>query len=141
MDTREIEEIVFGVFSAEEIEKMAVCEVTSSKLSSSNGDKNLLFGTVYDPRLGTIDNSTLCITCNENLWVCPGHFGFIRFNEPIIHPLYYKQVLKFLRCFCHKCFEVLIKEEQIYLNNLNKTKGVRRFELLLEKIEKIVIWI
>ena len=141
MDTREIEEIVFGVFSAEEIEKMAVCEVTSSKLSSSNGDKNLLFGTVYDPRLGTIDNSTLCITCNENLWVCPGHFGFIRFNEPIIHPLYYKQVLKFLRCFCHKCFEVLIKEEQIYLNNLNKTKGVRRFELLLEKIEKIDVCI
>jgi DNA-directed RNA polymerase beta' subunit len=140
MDTREIKEIVFGVFSADEIEKMSVCEVTSSKLCNS-GDKNALFGTVYDPRLGTIDNSTLCITCNENLWVCPGHFGHIRFNEPIIHPLYYKQVLKFLRSFCHKCFQLLIKEEQIYLNNLNKTKGIRRFEKLLEKIEKIDVCI
>lgn len=136
MDTREIKEIVFGVFSSEEIESMSVCEITNSKLCNG-GDKNALIGTVYDPRLGTIDNSTYCTTCNENLWVCPGHFGHIRFNEPIIHPLYYKQVLKFLRCFCHKCFQVLIKKEQIHLNNLNKTKGIRRFEKLLEKIEKI----
>ena len=88
-DTREIEQITFGILSAEEIIKLAVCEINSPKLC--NTDKTA-YNTVYDPRLGTIDNSVNCQTCDQDLWACPGHFGYIKLNEPVIHPLYYKQV-------------------------------------------------
>jgi DNA-directed RNA polymerase beta' subunit len=133
-DTREIEQITFGILSSEEIIKLAVCEINSPKLC--NTDK-AAYNTVYDPRLGTIDNNVNCQTCNEGIWKCPGHFGYIRLNEPVIHPLYYKQVVQFIKCFCIKCNKLLISEEQILLNNLNRFKGVKRFEKIIEKLEKI----
>lgn len=136
-DIREIDEIAFGIYSAEEIKRLAVCEVTSSKLCGA--DKNTGYGTVYDPRMGTIENGILCGTCNENVWRCPGHSGFIKLAEPIVHPLHYKRVVDFLRCFCIKCFKPLLTEDQIVLNNFNRLLGVKRFNKILEKLEKIDI--
>ena len=52
-DIEEIDSITFGIYSAEEIMKMAVCEVNNTKL---NGDPN----SVYDIRMGTIENNKLC---------------------------------------------------------------------------------
>ena len=131
-DTREIEQITFGILSAEEIINMAVCEINSPKLC--NTDK-AAYNTVYDPRLGTIDNSVTCQTCNEGLWKCPGHFGYIKLNEPVLHPLYYKQVVQFIKCFCVKCNKLLISEEQLLLNNLTRLRGIKRFEKIIEKIK------
>jgi DNA-directed RNA polymerase beta' subunit len=68
-------------------------------------------------------------------WDCVGHFGYIDLNEPIIHPLHYKRVVDFLRCFCIKCFRLLITEDQIALNSLNRAIGVKRFNKILEKLE------
>ena len=73
-DTREIEKITFGIYSAEEIRKMAVCKVDSSKLC--NLDKDSSYGTVYDPRMGTIENGKLCVQCNQNVWLCPGKYNY-----------------------------------------------------------------
>jgi DNA-directed RNA polymerase beta' subunit len=134
-DVREIGEIIFGIFSAEELKKLAVCKVDSTKLIGS--DKNTGYGTVYDPRLGTIENSTTCETCGEGVWTCPGHLGYIELNQIIVHPLHYKRVVDFLRCFCIKCFQLLITEDQIKLNNFNRLLGVKRFTKILEKLEKI----
>ena len=134
-DTREIEQITFGIFSADEIKKMAVCKVDNPKLC--NVDKGSAYGTVYDPRMGTVENGTNCDTCGNGVWDCPGHFGYIELNEPVIHPLYYKQVVSLLRCFCIKCFKLLITEDQIKLNNLHRSKGIKRFAKILEKLEKI----
>jgi DNA-directed RNA polymerase beta' subunit len=136
-DLQELDEITFGVFSPEEIKNMSVCKITSSKLC--NSDKTSLYGTVYDPRLGIIENGKLCETCSLGIWECPGHWGYIELNEPIIHPLFYKQVVNFLSCFCIKCFSLLITEDKILLNGLNKFKSTRRFDKILEKLEKIDI--
>jgi len=134
-EIREIDEIIFGIYSAEEIRRISVCKIDSSKLCST--DKNTGYGTVYDPRLGTIDNGVLCGTCTQNAWVCSGHFGHIELNEPIVHPLHYKRVVDFLKCFCTKCFKLLISKDQIELNNFNRLLGVKRFNKILEKLEKI----
>jgi hypothetical protein len=134
-DVQEIDEIVFGVYSAEEIKSMSVCKVDNPKLC--NSDKTGSYGTVYDPRLGTIENGKLCGTCSDNVWGCPGHWGYIELHEPVIHPLYYKQVVSFLRCFCTKCYKLLITEDQVTVNGLNRIKGVKRFAKILERLEKI----
>lgn len=134
-ELKEIDEIVFGIYSADEIRKMSVCKVDNPRLC--NNDKTGSYGTVYDPRLGTIENGVICVTCNQNLWLCPGHWGYIELNENVIHPLYYKQVVSFLRCFCTKCYKLLITEDQIKINNLNRLKGVKRFNKILERLEKI----
>ena len=136
-DIREISSITFGVLSTEQILNMSVCKIDNSKLGSLEKSGNV--GTVYDGRMGTIENGKECETCHQDVWGCPGHFGHIEFNEPIIHPLFYKQVTSFLKCFCIKCFRLLLTKDQIYLNNLNRYKGNKRFEKILEKLEKIDI--
>ena len=135
MNIGELDEIIFGIFSEKDILDIAVCEIDNPKLSTN--EKNLGYGTVYDPRLGPIENGVLCEICSMDIWMCPGHFGYTRLNEPIIHPLYYKRVVDFLKCICIKCNQLLITEDQINLNGMNKLKSVKRFEKILEKLEKI----
>jgi hypothetical protein len=89
--------------------------------------------------MGTIENGKDCEVCGFSLWKCSGHWGYIELNEPIIHPLFYKQVVNFLKCFCIKCFKLLITEDQIILNSFNKISSVKRFNKILEKLEKIDI--
>lgn len=134
-NTKEIEEITFGIYSEEELLKMSVCEINNPKLC--NSEKGNTYGTVYDPRLGTIENGRLCATCDSSLWQCTGHFGHIKLNEPIIHPLFYKQVVSFLKCFCTKCYKLLITEDQILLNSFNRYRGIKKFNKILEKLDKI----
>jgi DNA-directed RNA polymerase beta' subunit len=126
----EIDYITFGVYSADEIRNMSVAEINKT---SYTGD----YGTVYDPRLGTIDNRKICETCNQGAKECPGHFGHIELNQPIIHPLFYKTVREFLSCFCLKCNRLLILKEQIELDGIDKYKGQKKFQLILGKLEKI----
>jgi DNA-directed RNA polymerase beta' subunit len=131
-DIKEVEEIIFGIFSAKEIVDMAVCKIDSTKLTGP--------GSVYDERMGgNTDNNIPCVTCGQNPKVCPGHFGYIEFNEYIIHPLYYKLVVSFLRCFCIQCNRLLITEDQVIVNGLTRYKSERRFNKIIEKLEKVDI--
>jgi len=134
-DLSEIERIEFGVYSAEEIRKMAVCQITSAKICGA--DKNAS-GTVYDPRMGAVSNGQTCPTCvTLGVWGCPGHFGYIELNEPLVHPLFYRQVTALLKCFCFKCFSLLLTEEQIKLDGFNKVQSTKRLALILDKLAKV----
>lgn len=130
-DTREIESITFGIYSPEEILSIAVCKVDSVKKSGP--------GSVYDPRMGSTDSTKKCETCKESAVDCPGHFGYIELNEPIVHPLYYKRVTAFLNCFCLKCYRFVLQADQISISGLNRYKGEARFLKILEKIKKVDI--
>ena len=68
-------------------------------------------------------NNTICPTCNKNNIECTGHFGHINLNIDIIHPLYIKQVLLFLKCFCFKCSNFLLSNTIIKLNNIDNLVG------------------
>lgn len=128
---KEISSVSFGVFSPEEIMKISVCEVCSPKKTGYN--------TVYDPRMGTTDSSKPCETCGENANFCPGHFGHVELNQPIVHPLMYKKVLGYLNCFCVKCNRLLLTKDQIFLYGYNRYKGYIRYGKIKEKIKKVDI--
>ncbi|MCP3682160.1 MAG: hypothetical protein GY861_05655, partial [bacterium] len=128
-DTREIDEIAFGIYSSQEILDMAVCKIDNPKKSGPN--------TVYDDRMGTTDSSRKCETCKENAHACQGHFGYIELYEPIIHPLYYKRVVSFLNCFCLKCYRLLLLKDQIYLAGLSRYRGESRFKKIQERLKKV----
>jgi DNA-directed RNA polymerase beta' subunit len=131
-DIKEIDSIIFGIFSPKELMDMSVCKVEVTKLTGH--------GSVYDERMGpTTETNTSCVTCGKNSKDCPGHFGHIEFNEYIIHPLYYKSVVSFLRCFCIQCNRLLITADQVELCGLSVYKSERRFEKIIDKLEKIDI--
>lgn len=131
LDVHDVDCIEFGVFSADEIRNMSVCKVDSSETTGP--------GSVYDERMGCItDTNEPCVTCGLKK-ECWGHFGYIEMTEPVLHPLYYKMIATFLKCFCKQCHRLLLTEEQIELAGLMKLKNIRRFNKLLEKLEKIDI--
>lgn len=124
--------IKFGLLSAEEIKKMAVCKIFNPE--SNNGP-----GTVNDERMGKSPNSEEpCGTCGLTQ-ECWGHYGYIDLVEPILHPMYSKQIAKFLKIFCKNCHRLLLKKEQFALYGISKLKCESRIEHVLEKIKKIDI--
>src|SRR3989338_10995357 len=109
-----IESIIFGILSPEEIKRMAVCQITNTKLSGP--------GSVYDESMGALtDTQNDCVTCGLSPRLCPGHFGYIEFVEPILHPLYMKIIVKFLKCFCKSCYRLVIHSDQLVLWGLSNS--------------------
>jgi DNA-directed RNA polymerase beta' subunit len=128
LDIHDIACIEFGVYSADEIRQMAVCKIDSSDTSGP--------GTVYDERMGCItDTNDPCVTCGQKK-ECWGHFGYIDMAEPVLHPMYLKMIKTFLKCFCKQCHRLLLEREQIELAGFLKMKNERRFNKMLEKLQK-----
>lgn len=128
-DLADLEYVQFGILTPQEIMKQSVCEVNVSKLGSNNS--------VYDDRLGTMDNSKLCATCGLNNKECVGHFGHIKLNIDILHPLYHKLVLSILKCICYKCSKILLTRDQLELNGLLKYQKQARFNKIIIKMDKV----
>ena len=122
----EIKNINFGVLSPKDILNISVCELYNSKLSGPNS--------LYDQRMGSMKNNQLCHTCGLNPKLCPGHYGHIDLVEPIIHPLYYRYAVSFLKCFCVKCHFLLINSETISVNNSTHMSGEAKFKAILDQI-------
>lgn len=133
MNVQDISKISFGILSAQDIKKMAVCKVDNPKVNMNN-----LENTVYDPRMGNLDTLYPCVTCGFKK-ECWGHFGYIDLVEPIIHPMYYKSVKIFLKFFCKKCYRFLLSKEQIEFSGFDKLQGGKRFEKIKNKLLKIDI--
>jgi len=125
----DLNKIEFGIYSTEEILKLSVCEVNSVKLSGENS--------VYDKRMGVLELHETCPTCNKSSKNCVGHFGHIKLNEAVLHPLYYKLILSILKCICYKCSKLLLSRDKLYLNNLLKNNGSQQFYSIVKKMDKI----
>lgn len=77
------------------------------------------YGSVYDPRLGCVQNGMSCETCGGDIWTCPGHVGHIDLTIPII--LYHKQTATMLKCFCVKCSRILATREELVAGGVYKS--------------------
>ncbi|KAJ3005990.1 UNVERIFIED_CONTAM: DNA-directed RNA polymerase II subunit rpb1 [Siphonaria sp. JEL0065] len=109
---KKIKRVEFGVLSPEEITAHSVAEIDTvdhhvSPSSSINSNR----GTLNDPRLGCVDQTSLCYSYNENMTNCPGHFGHIVLSSPMYHIGYIKLVKKILECICPKASRVPILPE------------------------------
>ena len=127
----QIERIDFGIFSSDEIKKMAVCKLENSKLVGP--------GTIYDPKMGCTENNVICPTCKQTNKYCTGHFAYINLQIPIIHPLCYKIIIKWLKCICYRCSQPLIDKDTLDLLKLSDYKGKMRFMKILENISQYKI--
>ena len=131
-DVKEISCIQFGVYSADEIVKRSVCEIRVSKVNLDDNTEN----SVYDPRMGTIQNDVLCVTCGKDVWGCSGHPGHIVLKKPVIHPLFFSHVIMLLKCFCFKCYRFLLDEGHLKLYDFFAFRGKRRFLEIVARLKK-----
>lgn len=126
---RELDMIRFEIMSSEYILKKSVCEIFSTKMSGPNS--------IYDERMGTMDSQKRCVQCQQTSKDCVGHMGHIKLNIDIIHPLFYKHVLNFLKCVCYKCSRLLLTAAQLKLDQLLRFHHHHRFAKILEKMDRI----
>lgn len=125
----EIDRIRFSLYSDVDIEKYAVCEILNTKMMGANS--------VYDERMGTLQNGRRCLSCGQSNRDCVGHFGFIRLNTIIIHPLYYKQVLTIIRCLCYHCHRVIITPDIMRVHMLHRIPRTVRLARLVDRLERV----
>lgn len=128
----QIREVEFGLLSADDIKRLSVCEITNAKLFGDTGS-------VYDPRLGPMENNQKCVTCGCNNKDCPGHFSYIELGMKMINPLQNNIALQFLKCFCFQCSSMLQTKEHLYLNGIVKIRPEVRFKKASEILQKITV--
>jgi DNA-directed RNA polymerase beta' subunit len=116
MENAKITKFQFNMLSVEDIIGQSVVEIKESKTLFGEG-------CIYDERLGPADNTKICITCKQNYMICPGHFGHILLQEPILHPMLLEEIINFLRVLCIDCNHVILTAEHLRLLRYHQKKG------------------
>jgi DNA-directed RNA polymerase II subunit RPB1 len=122
LPTLVIQANLISIFSTEDLIQRAVCEVTEPEQTG--------LGSVNDPRMGVIEDNVVCSTCHKDNFECPGHLGFIRFNDIFYHPLFMRTIVQVLTCVCNSCGGLLLTKEQLQDRGMLKYSGAKRLRLL-----------
>lgn len=123
----DITSIVYQPTRKEDLEKMAVCEITNLNKSQD------LTNTVDDPRLGTIENNRLCATCRKTNQEDPGHLGILRLPAKLIHPFFRLTAMRVLQCVCNTCYGLLMSEKYIMETGICQSSGYNRLIRIAEE--------
>jgi DNA-directed RNA polymerase beta' subunit len=105
---KNIKFVQFGFLTDLQWRRYKVCDI---KTPYSHGGPTQ--DTVYDERMGVIDNGKPCLTCGELNNTCPGHYGIISLPEPIYNPKCMRIVFQILKCICLRCANLRIRLEDI----------------------------
>lgn len=124
-----MEASIITLYDPETLEKEAVVNVTNA---SDEGP-----GSVNDPRMGVVDNGLVCATCHKDNLNCPGHLGYIKFNKPILHPLFTAEVIKVLECICNRCSSLLLTPEEIKEKGFLSYSGLTRLKMIAAESLKL----
>jgi DNA-directed RNA polymerase II subunit RPB1 len=106
----------FHIFSSDEIINYSVAEIKETK--SLFGE-----GCVYDERMGPVDNTKKCASCNQTNLTCPGHFGHIILQEPVLHPMLLDEICNYLRTLCFDCHQPILSMDHLRLLKMYQQKG------------------
>ncbi|MDI6811471.1 MAG: DNA-directed RNA polymerase subunit A', partial [archaeon] len=109
MRVKRIKGIKFGLLSSKEIRKMSASRIITPDTYGEDGfpiERGLV-----NQHIGVIDPGLRCKTCGGRMGECPGHFGHIDLEAPVIHVGYAKLIYRILTATCRKCSRVLLGEE------------------------------
>ena len=135
---KEVDKIIFGMISPQEVEKSSAVKVVTAELYDKEGYP--VDGGLMDIRLGVIDPGLRCKTCGSKLKECIGHFGHIEVARPVVHVSYAGKVYEILKATCRECNRILVDEETAskYRTLHGRFKKERNFEYL-RKLAKLAI--
>lgn len=127
LDQYEIENLIFDIPRQKDIaptdtsKTSKIIEITD-KSTSKRSDKDSAH-TIFDYRMGTINNGSSCGTCNK--MECHGHEGRILFPNGIKIPYshFFDVLLNVARCICPHCAVLLLKKEQLRQMGIQKYIG------------------
>lgn len=95
------------------INTTTIYDKNANRDNLQDSDKNsFMVGGILDPRLGTIEPGTKCITCGEKYGICPGHPGRIELALPMLiydgaSGPYFQTLQKAVSAICPLCCTLL----------------------------------
>jgi len=122
-DRKVVRGIGFGLLSPEKILRQSVVEINSPETYDQDGLP--VPGGLMDRRLGTVEPSQRCETCGARAGKCPGHFGHIKLERPVVHPGLAKKVYETLSSVCKECGRIKLPEQEIeeYTRQMKELEG------------------
>ena len=108
---KSIKGIKFGLLSPDDIRKISAQRIITADTFDEEGIP--ITQGLMDPHLGTIEPGRRCLTCYNKLGECPGHFGYIELQRPIIHIGYNKAIYKILQVICRSCSRIVLQPHKI----------------------------
>jgi len=123
-----VEAVNISLYDPEEVLSQSVCEVNRQTTEPVRGSVN-------DPRMGVVDDGATCGVCRKDNTTCPGHFGHIELNEPILHPSYIGYIASILSAVCQHCGGLLVKKSEIERLGLDKYTGENRLKQVVSLAE------
>ncbi len=121
--------ICFGLLSADEIEKMSVCEITETTLYYRGLPCS---GGLLDPLMGSVDRRHLCASCMKDAQMCQGHPGHMCLPFPCYHIGFVDTVLKILRTTCFFCSRVCVLPDD--MSQIKNLTGKQRFQAVHNQV-------
>lgn len=104
--TGAIASVRFTVSGTDTVREDSNVSITSHELF--RGGEPYPFG-MYDQHLGTTENYR-CLTCAQSKKQCLGHEGSIELNYPVINPIAWEEISKWLKAVCHNCGSSVIPD-------------------------------
>jgi len=110
------------------IEDSAIADPNGITVAEIYNNGEPVQGGPIDRRLGVTENKLECATCGEMALKCPGHFGHIKFVEPVFHMGFLQLLKNILSCICIRCNKLLVYKNEDEIARLLKNKhGKQRF--------------
>nr|AAD12605.1 RNA polymerase II largest subunit [Antonospora locustae] len=116
---KRVKAIQFGLFSPEEIRASSVALIRYPETLENGVPKE---SGLIDLRMGTTERDYLCATCNQDNYVCAGHFGHIELVKPMFHVGFISRIKKVLECVCFYCSKVRINKNKTTITKESKHK-------------------
>jgi DNA-directed RNA polymerase subunit A' len=120
MIMKRIGSVEFNFIGPEMIRKMSAVEIKTPETYDKDGFP--MEGGLMDPHLGVINPGIRCKTCGQTMRDCPGHFGHLELERPVLHSEFGRKLEILLTCTCKECGELAISEEEIK-KLTDQTKG------------------
>lgn len=124
----EIESVEISLYTTEEIDRLAVVNVTSSEREGPN--------TVRDLKMGPHNENMVCETCARDIHECPGHFGKIILPR-LMHPLVVNSIIHVLGCVCNSCSALLVTREQLEKEGITSMRGFKRLQEIKQLVARL----
>lgn len=120
--------IDFGILSTERI-----CQISTVKVTNPQAEGT---ASLSDRKMGVLNFGETCLTCGEQVLKCPNHFGYIDLHTCVIHPLMFRYVVGFLKCFCVNCKKLKFSKGELQNTFQKKTRADERLVELGKLSEK-----
>lgn len=134
----EIERMVFSIVSDEFLRgkkgKFGEDDIPGNAIAITDpSTEKGVMGGVNDPRLGPIDEYSICSTCHQGIESCSGqHLGYIPLAVPIIHPSYRKELGMVLQSVCNCCSRLIPSKDTLIQKGILNLTGTDRLKAIAE---------